>query len=120
MEHAARYPIDTVKTRMQAALVNSERTPPRAVQVVREVVGNVLCEQGANCFIRGSFAIGAGCIPAHNGLFCTYEYARGSSWSWNTTSISQSTQLPVVPCPTVVHDFINTHGRGKAAPATWA
>merc|ERR1719323_1798349 len=73
MEHVAMYPIDMVKTRMQAAPVKSGHTAPGALQVVREV----LREQGASGLMRGCFAIGAGCIPAHIGLFCTYEYAKG-------------------------------------------
>jgi len=64
MEHIGMYPVDTVKTQMQAS-------PERlgVLQAVRSVVRN----EGMLGFMRGSTVIGAGCIPAHIGFFTAYE-----------------------------------------------
>jgi len=67
MEHVGMYPIDTVKTRMQAS---PQRTG------VAETVRTVCREQGAKGLMRGATVIGAGCVPAHIGMFVTYESAR--------------------------------------------
>merc|ERR1719464_244588 len=98
------YPIDTVKTRMQAAPVEAGHAPPGALMVVREV----LREQGAGGLMRGCFAIGAGCIPAHIGLFCTYEFAKG-----NLMDLEHQDHQPIQAATcgavaTVVHDMIIT------------
>jgi len=66
MEHIGMYPIDTVKTRMQAA-VAKERLG--ALQAARVVVQ----ETSPAGLMRGAMVIGAGCVPAHVGLFGTYE-----------------------------------------------
>jgi len=60
------YPIDTVKTRVQVSPV------PLGM---REAWREVLRERGFTGLMRGSSVIGAGCIPAHIGLFGTYELA---------------------------------------------
>lgn len=67
MEHVGMYPLDTVKTRMQAS---SSRLG--VAQTLRLVVR----EQGVLGLMRGSSVIGVGCIPAHVGLFSTYELAK--------------------------------------------
>jgi solute carrier family 25 iron transporter 28/37 len=60
MEHVSMYPVDTVKTHMQAS---------RAKIGVAEAVGAVLRDRGMLGLMRGSTVIGAGCIPAHIGFF---------------------------------------------------
>jgi len=67
MEHVCMFPLDTVKTRMQAS-------PVRMTMV--DAFQTVLRERGVLGFMRGSAVIGAGCIPAHVGLFGTYEFAK--------------------------------------------
>jgi solute carrier family 25 iron transporter 28/37 len=70
MEHVAMYPADTVKTRMQAAYdVDGYLT-------VRETIRMVQREQGMWGFFRGCTTIGFACIPAHIGLFGTYEISK--------------------------------------------
>eukprot|EP00931_Biecheleriopsis_adriatica_P086812 TRINITY_DN61396_c0_g1_i1.p1 TRINITY_DN61396_c0_g1~~TRINITY_DN61396_c0_g1_i1.p1 ORF type:complete len:330 (+),score=72.35 TRINITY_DN61396_c0_g1_i1:86-1075(+) len=64
VEHVSMYPVDTVKTRMQASHV-----PIGGCEAMRAV----LRERGVVGLMRGSTVIGAGCIPAHIGLFGTYE-----------------------------------------------
>eukprot|EP00401_Gymnodinium_catenatum_P067778 CAMPEP_0117533032 /NCGR_PEP_ID=MMETSP0784-20121206/39677_1 /TAXON_ID=39447 /ORGANISM="" /LENGTH=369 /DNA_ID=CAMNT_0005329449 /DNA_START=95 /DNA_END=1205 /DNA_ORIENTATION=- len=67
MEHVGMYPLDTLKTRMQALSVNLG---------VRKAFQSVLRERGWLGLMRGSTVIGAGCIPAHSSMFCSYEFAK--------------------------------------------
>jgi len=66
MEHVSMYPLDTVKTHVQASPVRLS---------IGEAVRAVLRNQGVLGLMRGSFVIGAGCVPAHAGFFGTYELA---------------------------------------------
>merc|ERR1719356_548153 len=104
MEHVAMYPVDTIKTRMQAC--PSEPGVPRP-----GVVGTarlILREHGAGGLMRGCFAIGAGCIPAHIGLFCTYESAKARLMDLEKAD-HQPVQAAVCGAvATVVHDMVIT------------
>jgi len=71
MEHVAMYPVDTVKTHMQA--VSAEGAAPLTV---RGTVMQIVQNGGIMALFRGSLAIGGGCIPAHVGLFGTYEITK--------------------------------------------
>lgn len=71
VEHVGMYPLDTVKTHMQAL-----RPPGAPAALITDVVRNILREQGFVGFMRGSAAIVSGCIPAHIALFSSYEYAK--------------------------------------------
>lgn len=66
MEHVVMYPLDTIKTRMQVCGKFGAWTTLKIIVRERGVVG----------LMRGSVVIGVGCIPAHVGLFGTYEFAR--------------------------------------------
>lgn len=104
MEHVAMYPVDTVKTRMQAAPVELGSKPMGATQVVREV----LREHGFSGLMRGCMAIGVGCIPAHIALFCTYEFTKARLM---TTDKAEHQPLRAAMCgasATVMHDMIIT------------
>eukprot|EP00747_Dinoflagellata_sp_TGD_P170575 gnl/TRDRNA2_/TRDRNA2_202488_c0_seq1.p1 gnl/TRDRNA2_/TRDRNA2_202488_c0~~gnl/TRDRNA2_/TRDRNA2_202488_c0_seq1.p1 ORF type:complete len:368 (-),score=26.96 gnl/TRDRNA2_/TRDRNA2_202488_c0_seq1:134-1237(-) len=72
MEHLGMYPLDTVKTHMQARRPNGQ-APPRVSDVVRGIVRS---PDGALGFMRGCSAIAGGCIPAHVALFTSYEYTK--------------------------------------------
>lgn len=74
MEHVAMYPVDTVKTRMQAAPVDPSMT--KKFISVRQTVNAILKEGGWGSLFRGCTAIGGACIPAHVGLFSTYEWSK--------------------------------------------
>lgn len=63
------FPMDTVKTRMQAAA---------HPVTVSETFRAIWRERGVAGLMRGSMVIGMGCIPAHVGLFGTYEFAKAS------------------------------------------
>jgi len=68
MEHIGMYPLDTVKTHMQA-LRPGERL--RLVDVVRNI-----SQESELGFMRGCAAIASGCIPAHIALFTMYELSK--------------------------------------------
>lgn len=104
MEHVAMYPIDTVKTRMQAEPIKLGHAPPGAMQAVRAV----LQESGPSGLMRGCFAIGAGCIPAHIGLFCTYEYTKAKLMNLETAEHQPARAAACGALATVVHDMIIT------------
>eukprot|EP00929_Paragymnodinium_shiwhaense_P025285 TRINITY_DN15336_c0_g2_i5.p1 TRINITY_DN15336_c0_g2~~TRINITY_DN15336_c0_g2_i5.p1 ORF type:complete len:458 (+),score=71.32 TRINITY_DN15336_c0_g2_i5:70-1443(+) len=72
MEHVAMYPVDTVKTQMQAA----PAVPGAAPLTVRQTVRNIIEQEGVGALFRGCYVIGAACIPAHIGLFGTYEMTK--------------------------------------------
>jgi solute carrier family 25 iron transporter 28/37 len=73
MEHLGMFPLDTVKTRMQALRPGATAASSLSMGgVLRDIVGN----QGARGFMRGCSAIAAGTIPAHVALFTTYEITK--------------------------------------------
>lgn len=104
MEHVAMYPVDTVKTRMQAAPPEPGGPVPGAVQICRDIVR----EQGGRGFMRGCFAIGAGCIPAHIGLFCTYEFTKTKLMNVENPAHQPLRAATCGALATVVHDMIIT------------
>lgn len=104
MEHVAMYPVDTVKTRMQALPSSPGASSPGALQVLRTVVQ----EQGAAGLMRGCFAIGIGCIPAHVGLFCTYEVAKARLMDMENVEHQPIHAAACGAMATVVHDMIIT------------
>lgn len=103
MEHVAMYPVDTVKTQMQAV-----RAQPGAPALsMRETVQILLREQGIGSFFRGCTAIGFGCIPAHIGLFGTYEISK--IWLLKPGAEKEHAPLAAACCgalSTIVHDTI--------------
>jgi solute carrier family 25 iron transporter 28/37 len=75
MEHVGMYPIDTVKTRMQALRISSSGSivaSSRMRDVLQEIVGH----QGVRGFMSGASAIAAGTVPAHVALFGSYELSK--------------------------------------------
>lgn len=68
MEHVGMYPLDTIKTHMQALRPGGR---PRLSNVIREI-----CSESPLGFMRGASAIASGCIPAHVALFTSYEFAK--------------------------------------------
>ena len=49
--------------------------PLRVVVEVRAIGVTILWDDG---LMRGSLVIGVGCVPAHIGLFSTYEFTKAS------------------------------------------
>lgn len=72
IEHMAMFPVDTLKTRMQA-MVGSD--PIRTVGV-RRSLGSILKLEGASGLYRGIAAMGLGAGPAHAVYFSVYEICK--------------------------------------------
>jgi len=103
MEHVAMYPVDTVKTKMQAA-PRVVGTPPLTV---RQTVLRITQENGVAALFRGCTAIGAACIPAHVGLFGTYELTK--LWLLKSGHEKEHAPLKAACCgamATMVHDSV--------------
>jgi len=99
MEHVGMFPVDTVKTRLQASPV-SVRATDVALAVVRE--------RGFAGLMRGASAIGAGCIPAHIGLFGTYELASSALVDRNLQEHQPCRVAACGAAAAVVHDAVLT------------
>lgn len=65
MEHLVLYPVDTVKTHLQAMGTNRISTIRTAQILYRE--------EGITRFWKGANVIASGCIPAHASQFVIYE-----------------------------------------------
>ena len=64
MEHVTLYPVDTIKTHMQAS--------GSSLSFLR--TGRILYgEEGLLRFWKGANVVASGCIPAHAGQFGCYE-----------------------------------------------
>lgn len=103
-EHVAMYPVDTVKTRMQAAPIKLGQAAPGVTQTVQAV----LQEQGGKGLMRGCLAIGAGCIPAHIALFCTYEFTKARLMNLESAEHQPARAALCGALATVTHDMIIT------------
>lgn len=68
MEHIGMFPLDTVKTHMQALRPGG---PVGLSIVLREIAS-----ESPMGFMRGASAIASGCIPAHVALFTSYEFSK--------------------------------------------
>jgi len=99
MEHVAMFPVDTVKTRLQASPVCARAT---------DVALAVIRERGFAGFMRGATAIGAGCIPAHIGLFGTYELASSALVDRNLQEHQPCRVAACGAAASIVHDVVLT------------
>ena len=64
MEHISLFPVDTVKTHMQAS--GSSLGFVRTMRILKR-------EEGLMRFWKGANVVSTGCIPAHACQFCCYE-----------------------------------------------
>uniref|UniRef100_A0A7S4TAE5 Mitochondrial carrier protein n=1 Tax=Alexandrium monilatum TaxID=311494 RepID=A0A7S4TAE5_9DINO len=99
MEHLSMYPLDTVKTRMQAS-------PERLS--VGGAVDAVLRERGLRGLMRGSTVVGAGCVPAHVGFFVAYELASAELLAPGREEHQPMRAAACGAAATLVHDLILT------------
>ncbi|KAI8476027.1 MAG: mitochondrial carrier domain-containing protein [Monoraphidium minutum] len=74
VEHTAMYPVDTIKTRMQALSHPGQRLHSSTLQALRAV----LRREGVGGLYRGVGAVAWGAGPAHALYFATYEAAKGA------------------------------------------
>ncbi|CAI9782358.1 unnamed protein product [Fraxinus pennsylvanica] len=69
VEHMAMFPVDTLKTRMQA-ITSSYKTP---AITLRQSLGSIMKLEGLGGLYRGIAAMGLGAGPAHAVYFSVYE-----------------------------------------------
>jgi solute carrier family 25 iron transporter 28/37 len=99
MEHTCMYPVDTLKTHMQASPVKIG---------VGEAVRSVVRSRGMLGLMRGSTVIGAGCVPAHVGFFSVYEHTMAKFVGWENEEHQPLRAAACGGMATVVHDVILT------------
>ncbi|GAQ82434.1 mitochondrial substrate carrier family protein [Klebsormidium nitens] len=77
VEHMAMFPVDTIKTRMQALGPmgsSGVRAPPHST--IAKAVSSIMRREGASGLYRGIGAMGLGAGPAHAVYFAVYEAAK--------------------------------------------
>merc|ERR1712060_567752 len=67
MEHVGMFPVDTVKTHMQAS---------QRMLTMRQTFKILYKEEGLLRFWKGSPVMASGCIPAHASYFLAYEHLK--------------------------------------------
>lgn len=106
-EHLVIYPIDTIKTRLQALTDTPVKSPTAIMEssklhniynpsISRSVWREIYLESGYRGFFRGLPALLTGCLPAHAALFSVYEISKfyfGGSFATNTESSSSSSSF---------------------------
>lgn len=101
MEHIGMYPLDTIKTNMQALR-------PSGPQLgVTDVLRAILQERGGMGLMRGCSAVLVGCIPAHIALFTSYEYTKRRLLS-NSNQHEPASAAVCGAAATLCHDVILT------------
>jgi len=69
-EHCGMFPLDTIKTHVQAARPNGE------FLALRQSIGFIVRGSGYGGFFRGISAVVGGAAPAHAVYFSTYEFVK--------------------------------------------
>lgn len=69
-EHLAVFPMDTIKTHMQAL------RPFGAEVTLLRTAHNIWYHEGLLGFMSGASAVMGGCIPAHAAMFISYEFMK--------------------------------------------
>ncbi|KAK9727312.1 hypothetical protein RND81_05G273100 [Saponaria officinalis] len=100
-EHMAMFPVDTIKTRMQALV----SCPIKSVGV-RTAFRSILLSDGPSGFYRGIAAMGLGAGPAHAVYFSVYELCKKSLSGGNPNNHLAHAASGV--CATVMSDAVLT------------
>uniref|UniRef100_A0A0A9ZHV2 Mitoferrin-1 n=1 Tax=Lygus hesperus TaxID=30085 RepID=A0A0A9ZHV2_LYGHE len=103
MEHCVMFPLDSVKTRMQSLAAGHSRMNT----TIREVLGNMVREEGLSRPFKGVQIVFMGAGPAHAMYFATYEYMKefySSHLSMNGTIASGIAGVT----STLLHDGVMT------------
>ena len=98
MEHLAFYPVDTIKTHMQAS--GSNLTFLRTGRILWR-------EEGTLRFWKGANVVASGCIPAHAAQFGVYELLK-DSMSMKNEEFDVFRNLVIGASTTFAHDFFLT------------
>lgn len=100
-EHMAMFPVDTLKTRMQAI-----GSCPIKYVGVRTALKSILESEGPAGFYRGIAAMGLGAGPAHAVYFSVYEFCKKSLSGGNPNNHLAHAMSGV--CATVMSDAVLT------------
>lgn len=84
VEHTAMFPVDTLKTRIQARTHNTQLQSP----TLRQSLSSILRLEGPAALYRGISAMGLGAGPAHAVYFSVYEVCKKSLVSRNPNHCS--------------------------------
>lgn len=98
MEHVSLFPVDTVKTHMQAS--GSTLSFMRTAKILAR-------EEGIFRFWKGANVVASGCIPAHASQFCLYEILK-EKLEMRNQNFNIPTNLFIGATTVVAHDFFIT------------
>lgn len=101
VEHMAMFPVDTVKTRMQAL-----GSCPVKTGTVRQALKSILQSEGPSALYRGIGAMGLGAGPAHAVYFSVYETCKKRLSEGNPNNAAAHAASGV--CATVASDAVFT------------
>ncbi|GAB4834024.1 hypothetical protein Ancab_032276 [Ancistrocladus abbreviatus] len=76
IEHTAMFPVDTLKTRMQAIGPASPSPAQAQFLTLRHSLSSILRLEGPAGLYRGIWAMGLGAGPAHAAYFSVYEFCK--------------------------------------------
>ncbi|CAR24020.1 Mitochondrial RNA-splicing protein MRS4 [Lachancea thermotolerans] len=79
MEHSIMFPIDAIKTRMQAisATVGSSNAAPKLPSNIMQQIARISTTEGSMALWKGVQSVILGAGPAHAVYFATYEMCKG-------------------------------------------
>ncbi|RDX82336.1 SPAC8C9.12c, partial [Mucuna pruriens] len=95
VEHTAMFPVDTIKTRMQA-------------HPFRQSLGSIIKLEGPKGLYRGIAAMGLGAGPAHAVYFSVYEFCKQRLSHKNTKQNNSVAHAVSGVCATVASDAVFT------------
>ncbi|KAL0458737.1 UNVERIFIED_CONTAM: Mitochondrial RNA-splicing protein MRS3 [Sesamum latifolium] len=101
VEHMAMFPVDTIKTQMQAL-----GSCPIKSASVKQALGSILKSDGPKGLYRGIGAMGLGAGPAHAVYFSVYEFCKKSFSGGNPDNHAAHAVSGV--CATVASDAVLT------------
>ncbi|KAF7845277.1 mitoferrin-like [Senna tora] len=103
IEHMAMFPVDTLKTRMQAR-TGFDPVHPTGV---RRALGSILKLEGPSVLYRGIAAMGLGAGPAHAVYFSVYEICK-ERFSGGVPAGNSAAHAGAGVCATVASDAVMT------------
>ncbi|XP_015961300.1 uncharacterized protein LOC107485298 [Arachis duranensis] len=104
VEHMAMFPVDTLKTRMQALTTTTTTT-----SCLRQSLSSILKLEGPSSLYRGISAMALGAGPAHAVYFSVYEFCKQAfSSSFTTNNYSSLVHAASGVCATVTSDAVFT------------
>lgn len=99
VEHLALYPVDTLKTHLQAS-GSSKLSFSKTARIL-------VVEEGLLRFYKGANVAGLGCIPAHSGQFAVYEMLK-DKLDFKNQNFNVASTLFIGGASTFAHDFFQS------------